>query len=130
MTVPVCLLSRRTLASSGVSNVMVASSNRPVPPIQIFFERRELDILLGVYSFMVAEGEWRDYAIDHLCDRAVFSVFGKSSRALYRIEKNPSLARRQGEYSVVCGNGLVRKRGRDLSRVLGIFGCSRLRLVG
>ena len=130
MTNPVLLSSRRSLASSGISNVMVASSGRPVDSVQVFFDRRELDILLSVYSFMVSEGEWRDYAIDHLRDRAVFSVFGKSSTSLYRIEKNPSLSRRQGAYSVVCGNGVIRKRGRDLSRVLSIFGCSHLRLVG
>jgi hypothetical protein len=54
----------------------------------VTFERRELDAILRVYSRKVAEGEWRDYAIDHLEDRAVFSIFRRTSEMpLYRVEK-------------------------------------------
>ena len=71
---------------------------------------------------MVAAGEWRDYAIDHLKDRAVFSVYRRASEApLYKIEKNPKLARRQGAYSVTGQNGAVLKRGQELDQVLKIF---------
>ena len=78
---------------------------------------------------MVAGGEWRDYAIDHLKDRAVFSVFRKASeRALFRIEKDPKLANRQGAYSVVAENGVILKRGQDLRQVLKVFD-KKLRLV-
>ena len=79
---------------------------------------------------MVAANEWRDYAIDHLADRAVFSVFRRASETpLFRIVKDPSLARRQGAYSVVAPTGLILKRGHDLAKVLGVFD-SKLRLVG
>lgn len=97
--------------------------------LPVTFNRRELDLILRLYSMMVGAGEWRDYAIDHLKDRAVFSVFRRSSEMpMYRIEKNPRLARRQGEYSVVAASGLILKRGHDLGRVLGVFDKS-LRLV-
>ena len=43
-------------------------------PGKVTFTRRELDRILGLYGRMVAAGEWRDYAIDFLKDRAVFSV--------------------------------------------------------
>jgi len=86
------------------------------------FDRRELDQILRIYSLMVGAGEWRDYAIDSLKDRAVFSVFRRASESpLYRIEKNPKLARRQGAYSVVSASGMVMKRGQDLANVLKIF---------
>lgn len=99
-------------------------------PQIISFNRRELDQLLSVYGRRVAEGEWRDYAIDMLRDRAVFSVFRRTAEApLYRIEKNPRLARRQGVYSVVATTGLILKRGHELCRVLRIFDRHRLELV-
>jgi hypothetical protein len=89
------------------------------PGNRVTFERRELDRILSLYGRMVAAGEWRDYAIDFLKDRAVFSVFRRSSEVpIYRIEKNPRLARRQGAYSVVSATGLIVRRGHELDRVL------------
>jgi hypothetical protein len=85
----------------------------------ISFDRHELSQILNVYGRKVASGEWRDYAIDTLREKAVFSVFRRSSEIpLYRIEKAPKLARRQGAYSVIAATGLILKRGHDLARVL------------
>jgi hypothetical protein len=89
---------------------------------EVRFERRELDQILRVYGRMVAAGEWRDYAIDFLPDRAVFSAFRRSSeRPLYMLEKQPSLKARQGQYAVLAASGHVLKRGRDLAQVLRLF---------
>ncbi len=91
-------------------------------PPPITFHRRELDHILKVYGRMVGEGEWRDYAIDHTKDRAVFAVFKRAGDVpLYRIEKNPKLAAKQGAYSVVNANGMVLKRGNELAQVLRAF---------
>jgi hypothetical protein len=85
----------------------------------IAFNRDELSQILNVYGRKVASGEWRDYAIDTLREKAVFSVFRRSAEVpLYRIEKAPKLARRQGAYSVIAATGLILKRGHDLARVL------------
>jgi Protein of unknown function (DUF2794) len=89
------------------------------PAARVTFDRRELNRILGLYGRKVAAGEWRDYAIDFLRDRAVFSVFRRASEVpIYRIEKNPKLARRQGAYSVVSATGLIVRRGHELDRVL------------
>ena len=99
------------------------------PQSHVTFERRELRRILGLYGRKVAAGEWRDYAIDFLKDRAVFSVFRRSSEVpIYRIEKNPRLARRQGIYSIISATGLILKRGHELDRVLGVLDKS-VRLV-
>jgi len=101
-----------------------APQTQPAPPPKpvVSFNRRELDTILRLYGRMVADGEWRDYAIDLLKDKAVFSVFRRSSEMpLYRIEKDPKLARRQGAYSVVATGGMILKRGHDLSQVLKVL---------
>lgn len=86
---------------------------------RVTFNRLELNRILNLYGRMVADGEWRDYAIDFLKDRAVFSIFRRASEVpLYRIEKDPKLARKQGAYSVVSAGGQILRRGHDLDRVL------------
>jgi hypothetical protein len=88
-------------------------------PGRVTFNRIELNRILNLYGRMVADGEWRDYAIDFLKDRAVFSVFRRSSEVpIYRIEKDPRLARKQGIYSVISATGLILRRGHELERVL------------
>jgi Protein of unknown function (DUF2794) len=88
----------------------------------VMFDRRELMQVLNLYSRMVAAGEWKDYAIDSLKDHAVFSVFRRASETpLFRIEKTPKLARKQGAFSVVNANGMILKRGHDLTSVLRVF---------
>jgi len=104
-----------------------ARRERQVMPVS--FDRRELDQILRVYGRMVAANEWRDYAIDHLTDRAVFSVFRRTSETpLYQIVKDPKSARKQGAFSVVAAGGLILKRGHELARVLGVFD-RKLKLV-
>ncbi len=102
----------------------------PAKPATVTFDRRELSELLNLYGRMVAAGEWRDYAIDFLKDQAQFSVYRRSSEVpLYRIVKDPALAKRQGAYSVVAATGLVLKRGSELSRVLRVLD-KKLSVVG
>jgi hypothetical protein len=91
----------------------------PFPPQTVTFNRTELSRILNLYGRMVADGEWRDYAIDFLRDRAVFSIFRRASEIpIYRIEKDPRLARKQGAYSVIAASGQILRRGHDLDRVL------------
>ncbi|MDB5450387.1 MAG: hypothetical protein JWQ46_2196 [Phenylobacterium sp.] len=97
---------------------------------RVFFERRELVRLLNLYGRMVAAGEWRDYAIDGLSESAVFSVFKRASESpVYRIEKRPALARKQGAWAVLGQGGMVLRRGHDLEQVLRIFDRGRFKVV-
>jgi len=94
------------------------------------FHRSELSLILGVYGRMLASGMARDYAIDHLRDRAVFSILRHPSEIpLYRVEKRPRDAVRQGAWSAVGQAGDTLKRGRDLAQVLKIFDRKLIRAV-
>ncbi len=105
------------------------SSGRPNPDA-VAFTREELSSILGLYGQFVAAGEWRDYAIDHLKDAAIFSVFRRAAETpIYRIEKQPALAARQGAYAIVSMSGVILKRGKDLAQVLRLFDRQRLRLA-
>lgn len=94
--------------------------SRVVPAVS--FDRRELTTILNLYGRKVSSGEWRDYAMDFLRERAVFSIYRRNSeRPLYVIEKNPKLRHRQGQYVVTSQEGRILKRGHDLSAVLRVL---------
>ncbi len=83
------------------------------------FDRRELQAIFQIYGRMVAVGVWRDYAMDFLPTRAVFSIFRHHGEAAYyRIVKEPRAARKQGAYSIIMQTGLILKRGPELPRLL------------
>lgn len=111
---------------------------RPVTPVPaphpraapVAFDRSELTRILGVYGQFVAAGDWRDYAIDCLEDAAVFSIFRRAAEMpLYRIEKRPKLAKKQGAFVIVSMTGAILKRGHDLGQVLRYFDRQKLRLA-
>lgn len=109
--------------SGGRANLIaLAASQKPQHTGPVSFNRQELNQILNVYGRKVADGEWRDYAIDMQKDQAVFSVFRRTAEVpLYRIVKQPRLARRQGIWSLVTATGLILKRGHDLANVLRII---------
>jgi hypothetical protein len=93
------------------------------PPVKkTAFDRKELNIILNLYGSKVAEGEWRDYALDFDSDKATFSIYRRAREIpLYRIVKDMTVARRQGAYEVIAQGGLILRRGHDLAQVLRVL---------
>ena len=103
---------------------------QPPTPDQVHFHRTELSVILSLYGRFVAAGEWRDYGISALRDVAIFSVFRRTAeQPMYRIEKRPKLAVKQGMYSVVGMDGRILRRGADLRIVLRVLERKLIRAV-
>ena len=103
--------------------------SRPIGE-QIAFDRRELGVILGLYGRMVSSGEWRDYGMSFLKDVAIFSIFRRTAEhPIYRIEKRPKLAGKQGAYAVIGMDGRVLRRGHDLKSVLRVLERKLIRAV-
>ncbi|WP_096176223.1 DUF2794 domain-containing protein [Cohaesibacter sp. ES.047] len=118
------------LASLRPATTIIHSGSQPRPPAQICFDRKELMTILNAYGRMVAAGEWRDYSIDTLKDRAIFSIYRRTSEMpIYRIEKNPKLARKQGAYSLIAQQGQILKRGQDLGTIIKLLNQKMLKVV-
>lgn len=97
---------------------------------QVVFDRHELSALMQIYGRGVAAGIWRDYAIDMGRTQAVFSIFQRSSdRPEARIIKQPELARKQGQYSLMSQSGALLKRGHELGNVLRLLERKLLKVV-
>lgn len=96
---------------------LVRMSEYRARPGFVQFERAELNQLLALYAVRVADGDWRDYAIDLHPDQAVFSVFRHTQdRALFTISKG---ARNSGW--VLRSGARELARSRSLADVLTIL---------
>ncbi len=96
----------------------------------VAFHRRELALIMPVYGRMVAAGEWRDYGISMQREVAVFAIFRHAAEhPMYRIEKRPKLALRQGMYAVIGMDGRILKRGSELPLVLQVLERKLIRAV-
>jgi hypothetical protein len=97
---------------------------------RVWFDRKELELILRVYGRMVADGECRDYAIGAFSDHALFHMFRRASEApTYVVEKRPELARKQGAFSVTNSTGHILKRGHELEQVLRVFDKKRFSVI-
>lgn len=97
---------------------------------QTGFDRQELNRILDLYGRMVAAGLWRDYAIELGKEAAIFSCFRRAAeRPEFRIEKRPSLRRKQGMWALVGEGGAVLKRGHELSGILAPLERKLVRVV-
>lgn len=84
----------------------------------VYFSRRELTALLGVFSRHVLAGEWRDYSIDNSEAFAAFCVYRRAhDEPLYKILRLAPKAHPKGDYLLMRGNTRVR-RGDSLAQVL------------
>jgi hypothetical protein len=114
-------LRSEAVSAPASADIISLSARHPiVHPIS--FDRHELRIIMNVYGRMVAAGEWRDYALNFGPAKAVFSIYRRSSEhPLFRVEKDPKLARKQGAYAVISWSGQILKRGHDLARVVAVL---------
>lgn len=97
---------------------------------RIFFDRAEFDTILALYGRGLMAGEWRDYAIGSDASTVTFAIFRRASeQPMFRIEKQPALQTRQGQWSVTGQSGQILKRGRELRPVLEVLERRLIKLV-
>ena len=118
------------LTIAALPNAVKSPANKRRQAEPVAFTRLELNAMLNVYGQFVAAGEWRDYAIDSLPEAAFFSIYRRASEApLYRIEKCPMRARKQGAWCIYNAQGTILRRGHDLKNLLRLFDRQRLKLA-
>ena len=88
---------------------------------RVFFDREDLNHLLGVYSRQVARGIWRDYAIDHRSNMAIFSIFKRSQeQAIFTVTKVLLRGDKEPNYVLLSRNRQI-KSSRDLRQIIEVL---------
>jgi len=89
-------------------------------PLDICFNRRELDQLLAVYSRRVINGEWKDYAITHNPTMAAFLIYRNNSRQPSFTVVKRMTSGGKAEFVVYHGRERL-KRSNSLSDALSVL---------
>ena len=88
---------------------------------RVFFDRDDLNHLLGAYSRQVARGIWRDYAIDHRSNMAIFSIFRRSQeQPVFTVTKVVLRGEKEPNYILLSRNRQL-KSSRKLSQIITVM---------
>ena len=82
---------------------------------EIFFEKKELKVILDLYAKMVSEGSWKDYSLVISSKQVGFSVFKNASEnAKFKICKNFKPLNKNLKYLVTDSKGKIIKNSYNL----------------
>ena len=94
------------------------------------FNKNELNLILSIYGKNVAQGIWKDYAIDHTKDHAVFSIYRNTfEKAFLSIKKNSSKLKRQKKYTLYNANQSKIKDADALNEIINLLQNKNIRVV-
>ena len=104
-----------------MSHPVLLSDYRPRAG-KVFFDRADLMRILAVYSRQVSRGLWRDYAIDHRSNMAVFSIYRRSQELpLFAITKVQLRGDRDPKYVLQSRNDGQLASSRTLKDIIDVL---------
>ncbi|MDC3085732.1 DUF2794 domain-containing protein [Pelagibacteraceae bacterium] len=94
------------------------------------FNKIELNMILSIYGKNVSNGIWRDYAIDHSENKAVFSIYRSTfEKAFLQIIKNRKSLKKQKKYLLLNSNNKELKDSNELAGIINFLNFSLKRVV-
>ena len=98
---------------------LVVDNNFDLKDKKLFFEKKELKIILDLYAKKVSEGSWKDYSLMISSKQVGFSVFNNSSEnAKYKICKNFKPLNKNLKYLITDSKGKIIKNSFSLVSLL------------
>ena len=83
---------------------------------KIYFSKRELSLILNLYSKNVAEGVWKDYSLDYNEKHALFCAYRSSfEKPILRIEKNKTL---QGFHFIIKKKDISLYNASEINKII------------
>ena len=96
----------------------------------IFFNRKELKIILNLYAKMVSSGEWKDYGLSISKKEVSFNVYHRSSEfPAYRITKNLKPKNKSDKYLVIDNQNKIINNSENLQELIKKIIWKKFKLV-
>ena len=96
----------------------------------VYFFKKELQIILNLYAKMVSNGEWKDYGLNISKNEISFNVYKKTSEfPIYRITKNLKPKYSNDRYLVKDRIGKVVESSENLENLIRKVKWNKFKLV-
>ena len=96
----------------------------------LFFNKKELKIILNLYAKMVSEGTWKDYGLNISKRNVTFSIFKRTSEnAIFNICKNFKTKNNKLKYYVSDSQGNILKISEDLKKLISEINWNKFKIV-
>ena len=96
----------------------------------IFFNKKELNLILNLYAKMVSSGEWKDYGISISKKEVSFNVYQRASEfPAYKITKNLKPKNEYEKYLVKDGRNKTTYKSENLENLTKKIIWKKFRLV-
>ena len=96
----------------------------------IFFNKKELQLILSLYAEMVSGGEWKDYGLSILKKGVSFNVYHRASEfPVYKITKNLKPKNKNDRYSIKDATNKIIKNSENLQNLIKKIVWKKFKLV-
>ena len=96
----------------------------------IFFNKKELRLILNLYAQMVSKGEWKDYGLSISKKEVSFNVYHRASEfPVYKITKNLAPKNKNEKYLIKNSKNKVIKNSSNLESLISNIVWEKLKLV-
>ena len=107
---------------------LIVNNNFERDTKKLFFEKKELKIILNLYAKMVSEGSWKDYGLSISAKQIGFSVFKNAAEsAMYKICKNFNPKSKNLKYVITDSKGVIYKNSDNLEKLINNTNWKKLR---
>ena len=96
----------------------------------IFFNKKELQIILNLYAKMVSSGEWKDYGLSISKKEVSFNVYHRTSEyPAYKITKNFKAKNKNERYLIKDSANKIIKNSENLESLIKKIIWKKFKLV-
>ena len=87
--------------------------------VDVFFNKKELKLILNLYARMVSNGDWKDYRLSISKKEVSFDVYHRASDyPAYKITKNLKLKYGNEKYLIKDGQNKIINKSENLDNLI------------
>ena len=96
----------------------------------IFFNKKELKLILNLYGEMVSSGDWKDYGLTISKKEISFNVYHRASEfPVYKITKNLNPKNENDKYLIKNSQNITLNKSKNLDNLIKKIVWKKFKLV-